>query len=125
VEGLGFSIPASTAQAVANQLIQHGAVVRPYLGIRYQSLDPQIARMYNLPAQWGVYVTQVVSGSPAEKAGIQEDDIIVQVGDYTIDEGRPYNNALFNYKSGDTVALTLFRGTNSLQVKVTLGESTN
>jgi 2-alkenal reductase len=125
VEGLGFSIPASTAQAVANQLIDHGAVARPYLGIRYQSLDPQIARMYSLPAQWGVYVTQVVKGSPAEKAGIREDDIIVQVGDFAIDDSRPYNNALFNYKSGDTVTLTIFRGTERIQLQVTLQQTTN
>lgn len=124
VEGLGFSIPASMAQAVANQLIQYGSLARPYLGIRYQSIDPTIARRYSLPAQWGVYVTQVTAGSPAEKAGIREEDIIVQIGDYAIDENRPYINALFNYKSGETVALTLYRGNERIQVQVTLGQST-
>jgi 2-alkenal reductase len=125
VEGLGFSIPSSTAQAVATQLIQKGAVVRPYLGIKFQSIDPQIARRYSLPAQWGVYVTQVDQGSPAAQAGIQQDDIIVQIGDFPLDETRPYANALFNYKGGDTVQLTLYRGNERLTLKVTLQESTN
>ena len=109
VEGLGFSIPAGTAQVVAEQLIQDGAVARPYLGIRYQSIDPQIATVYRLPAQWGVYVTQVDAGSPAANAGIQEEDIIVQVGDVALDGDHPYVNALFEYKPGDKVTLALYR----------------
>lgn len=123
VEGLGFSIPASTVQVVAEQLIQDGAVARPYLGIRYQSIDPQIARVYRLPAEYGVYVTQVDPGSPAEKAGIQEEDIIVQVGNAVLGENLPYINALFEYKPGDTLTLSLYRGNNRIQVQVTL-EST-
>jgi serine protease Do len=123
VEGLGFSIPASTVQVVAAQLIQDGAVARPYLGIRYQSIDPQIATFYRLPAQWGVYVTQVDAGSPAEKAGIKEEDIIVEVGDVVLDGSHPYINALFEYKPGDTLNLALYRGSDRIQVKVTL-EST-
>ncbi len=123
VEGLGFSIPASTVQVVAAQLIQDGAVARPYLGIRYQSIDPQIARVYRLPAEYGVYVTQVDSGSPAEKAGIQEEDIIVQVGDAVLGENLPYINALFEYKPGNTLTLSLYRGNDRIQVQVTL-EST-
>ncbi len=125
VEGLGFSIPASTAQAVANQLILKGAVVRPYLGIQFQSINPQIALRYRLPAQWGVYVTQVDQGSPAEKAGIRAEDIIVQIGDFALDESRPYANALFNYKGGDPIAITLYRGNERLTLQVTLQESTN
>ncbi len=123
VEGLGFSIPASTAQVVAEQLIQDGAVARPYLGIRYQSIDPQIATVYRLPAQWGVYVTQVDAGSPAANAGIQEEDIIVQVGNVVLDGDHPYMNALFDYKPGDKVTLALYRGSDRIQVEVTL-EST-
>jgi 2-alkenal reductase len=123
VEGLGFSIPSSTVQVVAAQLIQDGAVARPYLGIRYQSIDPQTAAVYRLPAQWGVYVTRVEAGSPAEKAGIKEEDIIIQVGDVALDGDHPYINALFEYKPGDTVTLALFRGSDLIQVQVAL-EST-
>jgi 2-alkenal reductase len=120
VEGLGFSIPASTAQVVAAQLINHGTVERPYLGIRFQSIDPQIARIYALPAQYGAYVTQVIAGGPAEKAGIKEDDIIIQIGDITLDDTHLYINALFNFKPGDTISITLLRGSNKVQLKVKL-----
>jgi serine protease Do len=120
VEGLGFSIPASTAQTVANLLITQGKVVRPYVGIRYQSIDPQIAARYRLPAQYGAYVTQVSANSPAAKAGIQEDDIIIQIGEHALDESHPYINALFNYKPGETVSFILLRGTKKMEVKVTL-----
>ncbi len=125
VEGLGFSIPSGTVQVVATQLIQRGSVARPYLGISYQSINPQLASRYSLPAQWGVYVTDVAAGSPAEQAGIHEEDIIIQIGDYALDESRPYMNALFNYKPGDSVMLTLMRGSQKMQVKVVLAESSN
>jgi len=121
VEGLGFSIPASTAQTISTMLIAQGKVVRPYVGIRYQSIDPQIAGFYRLPAQYGAYVTQVTQSSPAAQAGIQEDDIIVQIGDFALDDSHPYINALFNYKPGDTVSFTLLRGSKKIEVKVTLG----
>jgi serine protease Do len=120
IEGLGFSIPASTAQAVASQLISTGKVDRPYLGIRFQSIDPQIARIYGLPAQYGAYVTQVIAGGPAEKAGIKEDDIIIQIGDIALDDTHLYINALLNYKPGDTISIVLLRGTNKLEFKVRL-----
>lgn len=120
VEGLGFSIPATTAQVVVAQLLKTGLVSRPYLGIRYQTVDTQMAQTYNLPVQNGVYVTQVLAGSPAEKGGIKEDDIITQIGDYPLDDNRPYMNALFNYKPGDPVTITLARGNKKLEVKVIL-----
>lgn len=123
VEGLGFAIPSNTVHEVVTQLIATGAVSRPYLGIRYQSIDPQIARIYRLPVQYGAYVTQIIAGSPADKAGIREDDIIIQIGDLAIDETRPYSNALYSYKPGDTVVVTLMRGKERLQVKVTLEKS--
>ncbi len=125
VEGLGFSIPATTAQVVVSELLKGSAVLRPYLGIRYQAISAQLARVYNLPVENGVYVTQVLAGSPAEKGGIKEDDIVIQIGDYTIDDNRPYMNALFAYKPGDTVTITLVRGKNKLQVQVTLEAGSN
>ena len=71
-EGLGFAIPINTAQVVAQQIIQKGYFTRPYMGISFQPIDPSIAARYNLPAQWGVYVTEWLSGSPASQAGLQQ-----------------------------------------------------
>jgi serine protease Do len=120
VEGLGFAIPANTAAAVASTIIEKGGISRPYLGIRWQWVNPQIAYRYNLPVQWGVYITQIVRSSPAEKAGLQEGDIITAIGDVTLDDNHPYANALYRYSPGDTVTLGVQRGNKQIQVQVTL-----
>jgi 2-alkenal reductase len=122
-EGLGFAIPISTAQAVAQQIIQKGYFARPYLGISFQPINPDIAARYNLPAQWGAYITDVQSGSPAAVVGLQQNDIVIKVGDVTIDETHSYLNALFNYKPGDTISITVMRDGKETQLRVTLGES--
>ena len=122
-EGLGFAIPVNTAQAVAQQIIQKGYFARPYLGISFQPINPDIALRYNLPAQWGVYVTRISSGSPASQAGIQEGDIITKIGDVTLDETHSYVNTLFTFKPGDQITLNVVRANDNVQVKVTLGEA--
>jgi serine protease Do len=122
-EGLGFAIPVNTAQAVAQQIIQKGYFARPYLGISFQPINPDIALRYNLPSQWGVYITRVSSGSPASQAGLQEGDIITKVGDVTLDETHSYVNTLFTFKPGDQINLEVVRGNDHVQVQVTLGEA--
>jgi 2-alkenal reductase len=64
-EGLGFAIPINTARVVAEQILEKGYVARPYLGIRWQSIHPRIAQTFNLPVEWGTYISDVLSGSPA------------------------------------------------------------
>jgi len=122
-EGLGFAIPVNTAQAVAQQIIQKGYFARPYLGISFQPINPDIALRYNLPSQWGVYVTSVSSGSPASQAGLQEGDIITKVGTVALDETHSYVNTLFTFKPGDQINLEVVRGSNTIQVQVKLGEA--
>lgn len=121
VEGLGFAIPSNAVQAAANQIISNGAVVRPFLGIRWQAINPQIAQRYGLPVEWGVYVSQVQASSPAEAAGIRSGDIITHINDVLLDDQHPYMNSLFNYKPGDSVTLTVSRASQTLQLKVKLG----
>ncbi len=122
-EGLGFSIPANTAQAVAEQIIQKGFFSRPYLGINSQPITPDIAAAYRLPVQWGAYVTLVGSGTPASSAGLQQGDIITRVGDIALDAEHSYTNALFAYKPGDQVTLEVVRDGRKLELQVTLGET--
>jgi 2-alkenal reductase len=122
-EGLGFAIPVNTAQAIAQQIIQKGYFARPYLGISFQPINPEIADRYNLPAQWGVYVTRVDTNSPASKAGLQEGDIITKVGDIALDETHSYVNTLFTFKPGDQVILNVLRAGNDTQIQITLGEA--
>jgi serine protease Do len=122
-EGLGFSIPINTARAVADQIIQKGYFARPYLGVSTQAVTPDIASAYNLPVQYGAYISQVGSGSPAEKAGLQKGDIMTRIGDISIDETHSYINALYSYKAGDTLTVEFMRGANKMQVQVILGET--
>jgi len=122
-EGLGFAIPMNTAQVIAQQIIQKGYFARPYIGINYQPIDPNIAARYNLPAQWGVYVTEVTNGGPASNAGLQQGDIITKVGDVALDETHTYVNTLFTFKPGDQITLTFVRNGKETQVQITLGEA--
>jgi 2-alkenal reductase len=122
-EGLGFAIPVNTAQAIADQIIEQGYFARPYMGVSFQPINPDIAERYNLPAQWGVYITNVEPGSPANAGGLQEGDIITKVGDITLDETHSYVNALFNYKPSDTINLVVMRGGKETQLQITLGEA--
>lgn len=122
-EGLGFAIPVNTAAAIAQQIIQKGYFARPYLGVRFQPINPSIAARYNLPAQWGVYVMEVVQGSPAQKVGLQEGDIITRIGETTLDASHSYVNTLFAHQPGEQITLTLMRDGKEMQVQVTLGET--
>lgn len=122
-EGLGFAIPVNTARAVADQIIEKGYFSRPNLGIRWQTITPNIARLYNLPVEWGIYVTDVIENSPAERAKIERGDIITKIGNVTIDENHSYINALFQYKPGDQVAIEIIRKGQTVQLLVLLDES--
>ncbi|MEN4040954.1 MAG: trypsin-like peptidase domain-containing protein [Anaerolineaceae bacterium] len=122
VEGFGFAVPSNTVQAVANSIIEKGYVTRPFLGIRWQWINPRLAIRYSLPVEYGVYVIQVYGNSPAEDAGLQPDDIIIRFGGITLDNENPFTNALFSFAPGDTVDLVLMRAGRELTLQVTLEE---
>ena len=122
-EGLGFAIPSNTMQLIAERIITQGYFARPYLGVNYQSINPSIARRYNLPAEWGAYVNKVAIESPAALAGLQRGDIITRVGDTFIDERTSYINALFKFQPGEQVNITYLRNGLEQTVNVTLGEA--
>jgi serine protease Do len=122
-EGLGFAIPIDTAQAVAGQIIAKGYFAHPYFGIGYQPITPDIAAAYNLPVQWGAYVTSVASNSPASAAGLQNGDIVTKVGDTSLDGTHSYLNTLYTYDPGNQITVTFLRNGKEKQVQVTLGEA--
>lgn len=122
-EGLGFAIPIDTARAVSEQIIQKGYVSHPYLGISWQPITPRVATVYRLPVQYGVYITDVATNSPADKAGLQVGDIITGLDNISLDDTHAYINTLFQYSVGDTVTLTLNHNGRTIQVQATLGET--
>lgn len=122
-EGLGFAIPANTVRVVAEQIIPQDYVARPFLGVRWQTVTPRLARAYDLPTQWGAFVTEVVQDGPAAEAGLHQGDIITRIGAVELDEEHSYINALFASAPGDRVAIRIVRGLESLELEVTLGET--
>ncbi len=121
-EGLGFAIPSNMARAVAEQIIQQGFFARPYLGIRWESITPSIARMYNLPVEWGVYVTYVMPDTPAAESGLQQRDIIVRFGDIELAENTPFINALYEYSPGENIPVHVLREGEKVELEVRLGQ---
>ncbi|MEJ2265092.1 MAG: trypsin-like peptidase domain-containing protein [Anaerolineales bacterium] len=122
-EGLGFAIPVNTAQAIAEQIIEKGYVARPYLGIRWLTVNPRLARSYDLPVEWGAFVSEIGSDSPAARGGVLQGDIITRIGDIDLGENHSFINALFSYEPGETIPLEIVRGGQRLEVQVTLGET--
>ena len=136
-EGLGFAIPSNTVKYIADQLISNGKVNRPYFGISYKMITPALAGTTNettgqpIPQVEGAWVsgtttargqTQsgVVAGGPADKAGLKDNDVITAIDGTTLDDNHPLASVIQNYKPGDTVKLTVQRGTQTLTLSLTL-----
>lgn len=108
-EGLGFAIPSSTVQEIVGTLIEHGQVVRPYIGIGYAPVTPRSATAQGLAVQNGVEITDLPTGGPAANAGLQIGDIITHLNGEQIDQDSPLVNLLFRYEPGDTIELEVHR----------------
>ncbi len=121
-QGIGFAIAINTAKPIADQLVATGKVVHPFIGIAYTDLTPSLARQLAVPAGTkGIVVAQVVSGSPAAQSGLKQGDVITQVDGHPITSDSTLGKYLLDKKPGDVITLTVQRGSNSSQVKITLG----
>ena len=121
-QGLFFAVPAKTVTRVANALIAEGAVDYPYLGLQLVPLDDEIIAQWALPVEEGFYVQGVVPGGPSDAAGLQVADVVTAINLERVGERQSMVGALFQYKPGDTVQLTIQRGLNSMRVEVSLAE---
>jgi prepilin-type processing-associated H-X9-DG protein len=121
-ENIGFAIPSDTATSVADQLIDNGRAVHPYLGVSLADLTPGIAKQFGIAADSGALVTEVASGGPAEKAGIKQRDVIIALGSSKIKDSGDLIAALRDYKPGDSMTLTLNRNGEQRNVDLTLGD---
>jgi len=119
--GVGMAIPSNMARHVMDQLIAHGKVVRGFLGVSYQEIDPPLARSFSLPHNRGTLVTGVLPDSPAERAGIAVEDFIVAVGDQEIRSGNVLRNVVAMIAPGQEVGVTLYRDGQRRQVTLTVG----
>jgi 2-alkenal reductase len=121
-EGLGFAVSSNTAQAVASQLISRGFVTRPYLGIRWAAITPQVAQANGLPVDHGIYLSEVVSGGPAAEAGLRQGDILTALAGVPLDSDHPFINELLKHKPGDSIEVTFERDGQSRTTEVRLAE---
>jgi serine protease Do len=119
--GLGFAIPITPANArIVNQLKSGQAPTRGQLGVYIRSVDEAIAKVYGVDK--GAYVSQVIPDSPAEKAGIKTEDIIVHYGDKQIDTEEELVQAVEQTKPGTEVPMTVVRNGKRVTVKVKIGQ---
>ena len=121
-EGLGCAIASNTVSALSNQLISQGYVARPYLGINWQPVTPAVARAYNLPVEWGIYITKLASFGPAAQAGLRQGDIITAINSDAVAENNPFINILLRLVPGSDVQVTFVRDGKTQTTTVTLGE---
>ena len=121
-EGIGFATPSNTAKRVADDLIAGKPVSHPYIGISGQTVSDTIATQYNLPVTSGAYVTAVVPGSPAEKAGIKQGDIIVSVNGKAVTSMDDLIGAVRNNNVGQTITLGYYSNGQKKSAQVTLAE---
>lgn len=123
--GVGFAIPSNRVNFIVPQIIANGKVThtgRAALGVRVATVDATMAQQDNLFVDHGLLVAEVVQGGPAEQAGIQAGDVIVQVNNKDVTDTSTLGDALVDKNPGDKVSVKLYRGNQQLTVTVTLGE---
>lgn len=136
--GIGFAIPIDTAKAVIDDFARYGRVRRPSMDIVTLPIDPGIASQIGLPADYGVLIERVLPGGAAERAGLHGGnqraylgfmpivlggDLIVAIDGQPITNKQDLSNALNEHRAGDTVTVTVFRGQQRINMKVTLSDA--
>ena len=121
-QGIGFAIPISMARSVMDQIVSHGKVVRGYLGVYIQNVDPAIAKQFGLSDNRGVLIGDVSADTPGAKAGLKRGDVILALN------GQPTSGAdqlrlhISQMPPGSTAKLQIYRDGKTQDVDVTLGE---
>jgi S1-C subfamily serine protease len=130
--GIGFAIPIDIARPIMMQALAGRPLERPYIGIRFRSIDLQLQQEESLPVDHGALIgpatdaagaelPAITAGSPAEAAGLRDGDIILRIESQMIDAEHPLDAVLTSYAPGQTVRMEVLRGDTRLQVNVTLG----
>ncbi|PIP27729.1 MAG: hypothetical protein COX30_00335 [Candidatus Moranbacteria bacterium CG23_combo_of_CG06-09_8_20_14_all_39_10] len=129
-QNIGFAIPANQIKKVVEQVKETGKIVVPYLGVRYVPMDDQIKQIINSPYDYGVLVVRgnivtdfaVVPGSPADKAGIVENDVILEINGIKLDEDNGLSDLISKNSVGDTIKLKIWHKGEIKEIQVKLTE---
>ncbi|CFW96455.1 Peptidase S1C [Syntrophomonas zehnderi OL-4] len=120
-QGIGFAISVNTAKEVIDDLINKGKVVRPYMGVWLEDMDEKAAAYLNAP-NYGAIVVKVISGSPAERAGIQSNDVIIGLDGKKINSSDELQTYLKSKRVGDSISVEIVRNGKNQSTKLTLIE---
>lgn len=127
---IGFAIPINTAKSVIDSVIKNGRIIRPYLGVRYIPVTDALAKQNNLSVDYGDLIVRgsatdelaVTPGSPADKAGLVENDIILEVNGVKLDQNTTLAEEIAKYNPGDQITLKILHDGKEKTVTVTLEE---
>ena len=121
-QGIGFAIPINMAKEVAPQLQKRGHVTRGLLGVVIQDMTPELAKSFGLKESKGALVSQVVPDGPADKAGIEQGDVIVNFDGQSIGDSKDLPRIVASTPVGKAVAVKLLRGGKEVELKAKVGE---
>lgn len=130
-ENISFSLPGNAVQQTVDSIRENGRVIRAYLGVHFVTITPAFAKKNSLSQEQGALIRRppqtdivaVVPGSPADKAGIEENDIVLQIDDIVLDERHPLDVVLRGYAVGDTISMKLLHDGTERALTVVLGEA--
>lgn len=122
-QNIGFAVPVDVAQSVVSDLLEHGAVSRPYLGIYMQEMDEKLARSLGLaPDTAGVVVIRVGQGSPAQASGLLAGDVIQRIDGKPVGTAKEIQNIVRSHKVGDVLNMLVLRNGSLSGRSVKIGE---
>jgi serine protease DegQ len=119
--GIGFAIPISTARQVMEQIVRHGSVTRGWIGVGVQDVTREFAESFKLPDLQGALISQVVSGSPADRAGVKPGDILVAVNGNGVKDSASVLNLIAALDPGAQATLRVIRNRERSELQVTTG----
>jgi S1-C subfamily serine protease len=122
-QGIGFAIPINNARKIAKEIIQHGRVPRPYLGISGLTLNRDIGESYNIPHEKGVLVVRVGRGSPAHRGGMSAGDVILEVDKKPLKAWEDLQHVVQEKKVGDSLELSIGRDQEQGKMNIVLEEA--
>jgi serine protease Do len=120
--GIGFAIPVSLARDIYTRLIDHGEVTRGYLGIMVQDLTPELARSFKVQSIQGVLVSEVMPGTPADRAGLKQGDVIVRLNRENADTVSSFRGRIALMEPGARADLAVIRDGRERSIPVTIGK---
>ncbi|HVA95774.1 MAG TPA: DegQ family serine endoprotease [Candidatus Dormibacteraeota bacterium] len=123
-QGIGFAIPINMARNVMDQIVDHGKVIRGFLGVTIQAVNPDMAKAFGLAQGGGALVGDVEPNSPASKAGVQRGDVILELNGQKVNGPDDLSVRIAELAPGTVAHLKVFRNGQSRNIDVTLGENT-